>query len=126
MTDSIISGDLRRRLYDWKQTGEREYVCRIDFSPSFRGFAGHFEGNPVVPGVCLIELVRVCAENVLKKNLKTDEILQCKFRSPALAGTSAQCKLSIRPENDGKVKIQAEVRAGENIACQMRLKAGEI
>lgn len=123
MIDSIISEDLRGRLRDWKQTGELEFTCDVDFSPSFRGFAGHFEGNPIVPGVCLIELARVCAEKALAKTLKTSEISQCRFRSPILAGTTARCKLMIRPADCDEVKIQAEVRAEENIACQVRLKA---
>lgn len=65
MSESIISSELKRRLTSCRQTGDNAYSCMIAFDPAFAGFEGHFEGNPVVPGVCLIELVRVHAETVL-------------------------------------------------------------
>ena len=126
MTDSIISEDLRSRISGCRCTENQEYLCEADFSPSFRGFAGHFEGNPIVPGVCLIELARVFAEQVLEKKLKTCEIPQCRFRSPVPAGATAQCKLVIRPCDGGGYRLQAEIRVGENTACQVRLKAVEL
>ena len=123
MNDSIISGDLRKRLRGCVQTAEQEYVCTVDFDPAFTGFEGHFEGNPIVPGVCLIELARVHAEQALGKNLRTAEISQCKFRSPVLGGMTVDCKLLVRPLDDCHVRIQSEIRVGENPACQVRLKA---
>ena len=70
MSESIISSGLKQRLTDCRQTGDNAYSCTITFDPAFVGFEGHFEGNPVVPGVCLIELVRVHAETVLGMDLQ--------------------------------------------------------
>ena len=123
MTDSIISEDLRSRIGGCGCTEKQEYFCEVDFSPSFRGFAGHLEGNPIVPVVCQIELARVFAERILGKKLKTCEISQCRFRSPILAGMTARCKLLIRPEDGNRIRLQAEIRVGENTACQVRLRA---
>ena len=123
MKESIISGELRKRLRDCVQTAGQEYSCTLEFDPAFTGFEGHFEGNPIVPGVCLIELARVHAEQVLNRNLRTEEISQCRFRSPVLGGMSVNCKLLIRPLDDRHVRIQSEIRVGENPACQVRIKA---
>ena len=123
MNDSFISGELRKRLRDCVQTAENEYVCTVDFDPAFTGFEGHFEGNPIVPGVCLIELARVHAEQVLNKMLRTVEISQCRFRSPVPGGRSVNCKLLVRPLDDRHVRIQSEIKIGENPACQVRIKA---
>ena len=123
MNDSVISGELRKRLRDCVQTAENEYSCTVDFDPAFTGFEGHFEGNPIMPGVCLVELARVHAEQVLGKNLRTEEISQCRFRSPVLGGMQANCKLLLRPLDDRHVRIQSEIKVGENPACQVRLKA---
>ena len=123
MIDSTISEELRKRLRDCAQTADGEYVCKVHFDPAFRGFDGHFEGNPIVPGVCLIELARVHAENALGCCIKTEEISQCRFRSPVLGGMSVNCKLLVRPLDDRHVRIQSEIRTGENPACQVRMKA---
>ena len=123
MNDSIISEQLRKRLHDCVQTAEQEYTCSIIFDPEFTGFQGHFEGNPIVPGVCLIELARVHAETALGCQLKTEEISQCRFRAPILAGMAASCKLLVRKLDETHVRLQSEIRTGDNIACQVRLKA---
>ena len=122
MIDSVISEELRKRLGDHSQTADNEYLCTIHFDPAFRGFEGHFEGNPIVPGVCLIELARVHAETVLGCRLKTEEISQCRFRAPVLAGMSADCKLQVRKLDDSHIRLQSEIRTEGNIACQVRLK----
>ena len=123
MIDSTISEELRKRLRDCAQTADGEYVCKVHFDPAFRGFDGHFEGNPIVPGVCLIELARVHAENALGCCIKTEEISQCRFRSPVLADMTAAVKLQVSKLDDTHVKLQSEIRVDGNIACQVRLKA---
>ena len=123
MDESIISAELRKRLQDCVQTAEAEYTCSITFDPEFSGFQGHFEGNPIMPGVCLIELARVHAETALGSQLKTEEISQCRFRAPILAGMTADCKLQVRKLDETHVRLQSEIRTDGNIACQVRLKA---
>lgn len=44
--ESLPEDDPNRRLF-----------C-IDLNPGHRIFEGHFPGNPVVPGVCLTEIIR--------------------------------------------------------------------
>ena len=123
MNDSIISVELRKRLHDCVQTSEQEYTCGVTFDPEFTGFQGHFEGNPIMPGVCLIELARVHAETALGCELKTEEISQCRFRSPILPGMEANCKLTVHKLDIGHLKLQSEIRVNGSIACQVRLKA---
>lgn len=45
-------------------------------------YDGHFPGNPIVPGVCSIEMIKECAEFILNCSLYFDSIEQCKFLSP--------------------------------------------
>jgi len=123
MTDSIISAELRKRLRGWVQTADQEYTCKVDFDPDFAGFEGHFPGNPIVPGVCLIELSRVLAEQAAGRELTLREISLCKFRRPILAGMTADCKLLLRPLNDSTFLIQTEIKTEGGSAGQMRLKA---
>ena len=123
MTDSVISEELRKRLDSMEQTADGGYTCKVLFDPGFRGFEGHFEGNPIVPGVCMIELARVHAEAVLGQMLRTGKISQCRFRSPILAGMTADCKLTVRKQDNSEFRIQAEIRTDGKIACQVRMNA---
>lgn len=120
--DSIIGNELRTRLKDCAPVEGKEntYSCRILFDQKFRGFEGHFEGNPVVPGVCLIQWIRVFAEEVLQKQLTLTEINQCRFRSPLLADMEGECTIQIKQE-EMKYVIQADIRNEHGSACKMRL-----
>ena len=120
--DSIISGELRSRLRNCRSAGEGEYLCDVLFDPGFRGFEGHFEGNPIVPGVCLISLARVFAEEMLEKRLWVTVINQCRFRRPVMAGDQAECRIVVRDTAPGAFQVQCEVHCEGATACQLRMQ----
>ena len=120
--DSIMSAALRSRIRNLSATDENQYRCVMEFDPDFTGFAGHFEGNPIVPGVCLIEAARLIAEEAAKKTLRTIRIAQCRFRRPILAGETADATVKLA-DAAGMMKIQADFRVGGATSAQMRLEA---
>lgn len=121
---SVIGAELRSRMTGLRQTGEREYACTMDFDPAFRGFEGHFEGNPIVPGVCLIQAVRVVAEAVLGKNLATRSVSNCRFRRPVSAGETAAVKIRFEKTEEELWTLRADIRVGGEVCAQLQLKAG--
>ena len=120
---SIMSAELRSRVSGLRQTGEKEYCCTMDFDPAFRGFQGHFEGNPIVPGVCLIQAVRVVAETILDKNLETRSVMNCRFRRPVMANEQAAVKIKLAKIEDALWKVKADIRVGDIVCAQLQLKA---
>ena len=59
---------------------ENEFSARIAFDPSHEIFSGHFPGQPVVPGVCLIHIVKevaikIAGREVLMSNGKNIKFL---------------------------------------------------
>ena len=121
MKDSVIDGELRSRLTALRRGDGGEYIGEIVFDAGFRGFEGHFEGNPIVPGVCLIELARVHAESVLGKVLEVREVRNCRFRRPILAGDRATGRLKIDADADGRYLLGGVLTVGEAVACQVKL-----
>ena len=121
--DSKISSALRSRIRGLASPAENEYRCSMEFDPGFTGFEGHFEGNPIVPGVCLIEAARVIAEEAAGKALKTLRIAQCRFRRPIFAGETAAVSLKIADApTPGERSIRADFRVGEALSAQFRLE----
>ena len=123
---SIIGEELRSRIAGLRQTGEGEYSCTMDFDPAFRGFEGHFEGNPIVPGVCLIETARVTAETILGKSLETLIVTNCRFRRPVMASEQAAVKIKLQKLEETRWKVKADIRVGSDICAQLQLKAAEL
>lgn len=53
-----------------KQSEAGKVVARIAFDKSHRIFDGHFPGHPVVPGVCMMQIVREVMELDQAQRLK--------------------------------------------------------
>ena len=127
--DSVISAEVRSRLRELT-TGDdgTSSSCTVTFDAAFRGFEGHFEGNPIVPGVCLITLARIHAEELLKRSFTVKEIAQSRFRRPVLAGESVHSALKAELSEDDPrhPRIRAEIRCGDAVACQLRMTLEEL
>ena len=119
---SVMSAELRSRVAGLRQTGEDEYACTIDFDPAFRGFEGHFEGNPIVPGVCLILAARAAAEAVLEKALAVRSISTCRFRRPVMAGEQAALRIKLEKTGEDLWTVRADIRVGGEVCTQLRMR----
>lgn len=67
------------------------------FGADFAGFAGHFPGNPVVPGVCLLEAARQLAAEAVGGTLVLTAVRQVKFYRPLLPGDGIAMELTCKP-----------------------------
>ena len=123
---SVMSAELRSRVAGLRQTGENEYTCTIDFDPAFRGFEGHFEGNPIVPGVCLILAVRAAAETVLGKSLAARSISNCRFRRPVMAGEQAALRIKFEKAGEDLWTVRGDVRVGGEVCTQIQMRAAAL
>lgn len=60
---------------------EGEYTCSIRLHPDHEIYKGHFPGMPVVPGVCMLHMLKGCLSEVLDDSLRFKTITSCKFLS---------------------------------------------
>lgn len=67
-------------------------ICEhFHIAASHPALAGHFPGNPVVPGVVLLE--RVCAVVESRSGLRVTGIPQVKFLHPLRPGESVELRI---------------------------------
>ena len=59
--------------------GEGKYICRITLNPAHPIFAGHFPGNPITPGVCMLQIIKELTEKITQKKLFLSKTSQVKF-----------------------------------------------
>ena len=56
-------------------------LLALPFSPAHPAVPGHFPGQPIVPGVLLLDWAQAAIEGALQQPLQT--LLDAKFHSPA-------------------------------------------
>ncbi|MFO7594114.1 MAG: hydroxymyristoyl-ACP dehydratase [Pseudomonadota bacterium] len=77
--------------------------------PSHPALAGHFPGNPVVPGVVILGAVQ-SALNEWQCNRVVVELPSVKFVSPLLPGERLNIKLNLRDETTAGFECLADDR----------------
>src|SRR5580700_5436260 len=75
------------------EAGDDEFSCRIVFNDGHDIFKGHFPGNPVVPGVCTMEIVK--------------ELLQQQVNTPLMLRSTGNVKFLqlVTPDMTPVIKI---------------------
>jgi len=100
------------KIEDIKQS-ESETIFHIRLNPDHVIYSGHFPGQPVLPGVCTLQIIKECAQQLINKKLQYMRIILCKFLRFV---DPAQCSeiiltVSANENSDGTVLL---VAGGEN------------
>ena len=95
---------------------EQQLSADIQFDAAHEIFAGHFPGQPVVPGVCMMQIVKDSAEILLDKKLDLLYASQIKFLTVIDPRTYPQVQLSLK----------YKINESGNYLCNAQLSAGHI
>ncbi len=87
--------------------------AKVSINKKHRIFEGHFPGLPVVPGVCMLQIVREIMEVYIEKELKISEADNMKFLSVINPELHAEIDVLINyNEEAGSFSINATLFAG--------------
>lgn len=84
------AGDLALRVVASSATGAEASVL---LDPAFTGFAGHFPGAPVLPGMCHVDLALRAASQALGSPLELVAVERARFTTKALPGEELRIRL---------------------------------
>ena len=109
------------------------WTIQVKLNPGHPVYQGHFPGHPVVPGVCLLQLIKECVEDIRQQKLQVTQVSSCKFLS-AINPTETphiSVALTFKEIEEGTLQLQAEgsVKEGavkENIVKESSIKDSSI
>ena len=67
-------------------------------------------GHPVVPGVCLLQLIKECVEDIRQQKLQVTQVSSCKFLSAInpIETPHISMALTFKETEEGTLQLQAE------------------
>jgi len=103
---------LKNDLFTFTDLQEEGNIVRtiIGLNPSHAIFAGHFPGQPVLPGACMMQMVKEVLAAYLGKPIKLVSASDLKFLAvvdPA-ENNPIQMEIKVLPEND-KIRVDAKL-----------------
>ena len=85
-------------------------------------FDGHFPGQPVLPGACMLQMLKEVFEETLNRQYQLRKADQIKFLTlidPRIT-TILQLNISYKPTDNNSIYIVADMIAGEAICFKFK------
>ena len=121
-TVKTLQEEIRECLVEFTPLAQGAVRAVWVFKRTFSGFKGHFPGNPVCPGVCLVAAQLCAAERMLEQRMKLREIANVKFMWPAFPDRRIEGVLSVKELDGGLRQIKSEMSVEGRPVAQFLLR----
>ena len=100
-----------------KEENTTKYTVAIELNPQHAIYEGHFPDNPIVPGVCMQQMVKETLSLILEKKLMLYKADNIKFLNLIIPSISKTLKLNIhiKSTEDNQIKIDSNISNEERI-----------
>lgn len=101
---------------------ETDCTVHVRLNPQHPVYGGHFPQQPVVPGVCLLQIIKECLEQKVGRPLQYRQIASCKFLSAINPNETPELifSLTLKESDTDGLQIQAEGRTSEDIFIKLK------
>ncbi len=92
-----------------------KYTISIELNPKHKVYEGHFPGNPIVPGVCLSQMVKETVEHIISKKLTMVTGDNLKFTAILNPDENPNITMTLRfkTKENNFLQVDSLVSAGE-------------
>ena len=95
-----------------EQAGDNVYTCKVVFDTTHDIFKGHFPAQPVVPGVCMLQIVKELLQMQTGKQLLIRNAGNVKFLQLITPNVEPTLNISWQ-QADNAYKVNAAFKANE-------------
>ena len=114
------------KLYNinFLESGENkdQYTAEIRLDKYHPLFKGHFPGNPILPGVCTVQIIKELLQQALNKELVLSSAGNIKYLGLINPLTTPVVQFNLLKKNtdSGSINCSATVSAGGNTLCSFK------
>jgi 3-hydroxyacyl-[acyl-carrier-protein] dehydratase len=97
--------------------GEQDSIFELRLNPDHPIYEGHFPDQPVVPGVCMLQMVAELTSEAVGQVLKLQKANQAKFLIPIVPQQYPRIQLTTRyaTTDEQTWKVTASIQVGEQV-----------
>jgi len=115
---------LKDDLYTLHRISKEEnltFVCEIGLHAGHSIFAGHFPGNPVLPGVCMVQIIKELVAEIFGSSVMLRSAQNIKFLKPVNPLLDSQLKIVLTFRNtEEQMFVNAQVTNDTVNFCSFR------
>ena len=97
------------------------YNCKVKMNPQHGLYKVHFPGNPVTPGVCLVQMATEILERKYDKKFQLSEAVNIKFRKTVVPEDEPTFVFNKVDFDDDLLKTSVTIEDNENQFVKMSL-----
>jgi len=104
-----------------EKTSDSKYSITILVNEKHEVFKGHFPGNPIMPGVCMIQIIKELTEKITKQTLMIQTLANVKFMALINPEKNSELRLEldITMTEDNLVKVKNTTYFNETVALKL-------
>jgi 3-hydroxymyristoyl/3-hydroxydecanoyl-(acyl carrier protein) dehydratase len=117
---SLITREIDKLIEDKISYQDSFLTAQVKFDKKFIGFIGHFPGNPILPGVIIINVMLRMYELYNNKKYSLSQIRQAKFIEPVSADTIVSFFIKSDAQEES-IKLTGNVTKKDKIVSKVSL-----
>ncbi|GGF26044.1 3-hydroxyacyl-ACP dehydratase [Flavobacterium limi] len=90
------------KILSEEKISDSKYNITILVNEKHEVFEGHFPGNPIMPGVCMIQIIKELTEKITQQTLMIQTLSNVKFMA------------LINPENTPELRLELDIATTED------------
>ena len=103
------------------ESNDGNHVIQIRVNAAHEVFKGHFPGNPVMPGVCMMQIIKELTEDIVGSSLFMQSLSNVKFMAlinPEVT-PDLRLELNISQTEDSLVKVKNTTYFNDTVALKL-------
>ena len=104
-----------------EKTTDSKYTITILVNEKHDVFKGHFPGNPIMPGVCMIQIIKELTEKITESTLMIQTLSNVKFMALVNPEATPELRLDldIVTTEDDLVKVKNTTYFNDTVALKL-------
>jgi 3-hydroxyacyl-[acyl-carrier-protein] dehydratase len=109
------------KILSEEKTGDSKYNVTILINEKHEVFNGHFPGNPIMPGVCMIQIIKELTETITQSSLMIQTLTNVKFMALINPEVTPELRLEldIVTTEEDLVKVKNTTYFNDTVALKL-------